>query len=1100
MRDRGLGVLGISLWAVGYAALTLMGCSPSQAPESHYQHVAPPGPSLPNTEAQKTNPVASPSFNFTSHTLPQVDWPLVKLSEARLTPVTLARRAVYDSVTDTLFLLGESLDSRYINQKIGRARFKAIVINAFDLTLAQPILTHGASISITTNLIRFVTHDQPVFKDTLPVTDSYNPTHGQIITTPTILPEVDLRANSRQGQEGLPGGVILLNAQSMQVNITSLKAMQKEPVLLITNGSSGGPALLGQSGVNSGQIKPIGQVQVDNRAYNLIYKNRVVVYPAICDPQVLNSRESLTNFRDCHHPSPETFESGQATWPEVATSANEPGLPGPGGLPGEVYVTRQLAQLFNFEPLIETRVGKRGQQAPQVKGGQIVTLEGELSGPYLVAQEFERIYHTHSAMPRQSFVHPVTGVVIQPSECLIYQDTFSNQQSYFRCVMGRMYEPGFEYNPNVDQIAEGGNDLKQLRVIDYNSGAVSQHFLSLQKRVAQYLLWNSSLVAMGNHLGQLGQMVKVSEALPELQSFLMKNRNLIGRPQNEAPVFSFSFEYQYFKTHADQSLRLFSKLDRVIQNLKDKTLSFEALQSEVQALVTDQDKNQAEISTLTNQLNTLKQDLAQYQSNYQGFTRELAYVETQLKKQAEAQVEQRQSRQRQLQMIQGIGQLLVVSPIGQPMAQLIGVMTQSQAQLAKSQSLGDVFKVARESLKNLKRFEALDVASETQKNLESLKNTILGSAWDLFEGREQGVESAGKIIDTFKQQKLAWDQFLESQAAFQVPQEEYAAELLRLKSLSPEYIQLIQKLELLVLQRQGVIDSLNRTSIRMERLLSEWATKAALIQELERKRLAVSQDLEGDFLANLENLRTSYLESIVESLVHLKMSYDYITLQDNAFILEPINELLSGQSQDRLEVSLQMMMTKLRLDLVENLKNANPSYLIRDDSYHLTLKPDQIKALGEHGTLEFILGQEALLPVQYNARLKSARVKSVFSATADTKVGERAGLTLTHLGDGYLKLADGKWKSFEFPLARSKYRWGQSTQWVHGQMRQVTQTPNWSVMSIGEILGLDRDLIERLGVYSKPPLVGRYALTLNSQDSGLRLESVVLEFDFTYTE
>jgi hypothetical protein len=1031
-------------------------------------------------------------------TLPTVNWNIQKYMDQRRIPDGLAKQTIYESVSDTLFILGNELDSFAINNAIGNFTFassvqtlKLIVINALKIKLNSPVRSKGIPLSISAGeLIIDDGHVSTIIKR------DPNAPYGQIITTPDIIVPIDLRVTDKGIQDGIPGGALYLNiAEIKYANDRVANALANKPVF-VTNGSQGGPAIVGTPGAPSGELKFIDHdtILVNGHKHRFIFKHSTHHHMMSCPrgPDFAGT---------CEQEPPTVKSVGSSIWPPQATSATDSSTPGVGGLWGEIILSTTTDTQFPFDQVSEMKVGPIGSEAPILNGGVVKTSEGEKDSQNVyVAQEIVRTDSTRAPIPPQFFIHPVTKQVIQRTDCAIYEQSFQNGLNRYRCILTRTYKPGTgsfvmlpkDFGKKLDGQVTRAADLRP-------EVSVSKLFIQQQKKVAQYLMWNSAYAQLGLQLSHLNKMIPTQQVLAEFQRFVFNNKNLSGKPINEAPVFKFKTEHGIFSTMISKALEQYSNIEILIEIAKKQGADLAHLQNLIEKTVKGIADDAELYSDLKHRLRDLQINLNRYQTEYLYLKEQVQEQEFLLKDQAEQNVQGRQARLQRLAALETVGVLISMSPIGPPVTQIIGAMAQSGSRMAKSQTLAEVVSSAKASIKDLKKFESLDIAFETEESLNKLQSDLQLAAIDIS-GRKGSPDfkKAQEIFNQFSEYQDKWNQFLETQSNFQIPQSEFDAELAKLKQQNPEYLNLVNLLESVINRRQSIIDDLTRYNMSFERLLMNWDSQKELLNALEKSKVELKNHYSAGLVELLKNWQAKYIEVIAEALVHLKLSYDYITLSDNQFMLQPLNDLIEGRSALSLNVSVNNMLFELNSRVINNFRSASQSILLNSDNYGYHLNQKQIEDLKKYKSIEIIIGQEALPLDHLNVRLSGVQVESKFAANENTRTDQKAQIKIMHLGQGYLQVSPNNWSYFEFPNAKQIYHWGQSVQLVGGQLRYNDQKVSVDNQYILDIFGLNKSGDQKFSIYANPPLTARYLVVLDDQSANLDLESLSLNFEYEY--
>lgn len=669
-------------------------------------------------------------------------------------------------------------------------------------------------------------------------------------------------------------------------------------------------------------------------------------------------------------------------------------------------------------------------------------------------------------------------------------------------------------NPALDLAPEGlvgkpglkGGDIYlnvQKIPSEHLNFKISSAFVRQQKQIANYLMWNEALLQLVEKIEKLNKLLPNNDEFKELNRFLYTGKNLVGKPSQNVPIFNFATEYYLFKKQISQLLDQYSNLESLIQEIKINTATADKIESSIQKTLNQLGQNNERYSQLKGEVAKLTTRVAHYQTYYTDFTNQIKALETQLLSQAQENVESHNRSQKKLAELQTISQLLMVSPVGQPMSQVIGLVAQTGLKASKVKSLQQATQFASETNQKFQKFKNLDIAKETISNLRLFVEKIEKVNYELSgKGGSIETKALGSLVNSFTETRAQWNQFLEAQSQFQVSSQDIQAELNRLKSENPDYIKLVFNLETLLQDRQTIIDELTLRQSQSQQVLSEWTLQSEILQTLEKERIN-SKSKSISFLApRLQQWKKEYVQLLAESLLNLKASYDYLNLSDNQFLLEPLNVISLEMSSQVLRTSLNDVTIQIEKRLIQNIRDLDTKYIFKSDRHQLTIPPATISMLNQTKAVEFIVGQEALMGHQLNARLSQVKVHSQFSANNSNKVDQKAQLRLIYIGEGYLKTGADHWVRYQFPQGHKVFQWGQSVQMdQQGALNQSTIRSNLLdyAESIGVALQTTSDQQKGIRFFSNPPLVGRYLLILDNDKSEIELESLKIDFDFEYT-
>lgn len=1059
---------------------------------------------IPGSNSER-NKIGNSAFLFNDQTLPILDTSLdlSRVTKPVLVPQKFLNTAIYHSATDRLRIVGLELTSQQVNQYVQHANFRTIQVDTQKLILNSTLLSRGADLIVNTNEL---------------IIGALNGEVGAFNTSPLLSPQMDLVPSTTTGVKGVKGGDIFLNALSLSFLNADIEQeakdlfSQKKYSLIRTDGSEGGPAKIGTQGADSGVLNIIGHISVNGQNYPLIYKWHKFIKAETCSPNMgpvgrfkVNLGEQSASARECRS-NWEIEVDGQATFPSQATDAEAPGSPGLGGAPGRIFISQPTANNFNFNNWILDTNAKVGKPAPKVRGGYIQTNDPNISSEIeslTVAQEY--IFHhenRHPQNPLNDFKHPVTKKPLNQNNCHFFSDNRST--GLLRCVVLETYTQGKSSYPDLTEIKDITSKA-DVTILEQSNPyyRVTPDFIRHQLRFANYLMWNRSLLQLSELIVNIKKLAPNTDAFVEIERFLYTNKNLAGKSATQVPIFNFAVEFELFKSQVSGIISHYHRLENILLNLNSADRKASDVKNSITKALSEMEQSTHRYPLLIEKIETLSTRISNYKNQYQDIQNQIQELEIGLRDKASENVEARKQAERQLAELQVMSHLLMLSPVGKPITQVLGLLAQSGVKASQVKTLEEAMKTASEIKGHFQKFENMDIAGETSKNLRSFAEKIKGVNADL-RGKKGLIDtkSLEALMSEFAEVRQSWNEWIKRQDQFKVSSQDVKEELDRLKAENPNYIRLVLSLEVLMLEKQMIVDEVSLYQAQAQQILNDWKAQSELLQELELIRLDNKVNDLSFLIPKFELWKAEYANSLSESLINLKLSFDYLTLSDNTFILDPLDVIAIGLSSHHLTNALDKVVLQIENQFIQNVRNLESDFFIRKNTYRLTLPPDSIKALNKFKSVEFVIGKQALLKDEFNARLSEIDIKSQFMAVESKKVDQRARIRAVYLGDGYLEIRPNQWQHYTFPQAHKVFDWGNSVQINQfGEIKQssISSGLQFYFLSIGNLFKLSETHTDGVRFFTNPPLVGRYVLILENENTDLEIEDLELNIQYEYT-
>lgn len=640
--------------------------------------------------------------------------------------------------------------------------------------------------------------------------------------------------------------------------------------------------------------------------------------------------------------------------------------------------------------------------------------------------------------------------------------------------------------------------------MNYTHKVFSEYIQSIEK-YEQSSEWQSVVTEEKQELGQLRK---------DMESVLYRiagNLDYFGNPAGWVPMLSFEVNKLAFDQEKDNAIKVLY----LSYWLQKASLQIEQKLSLLQQGRSEQQKNMVQLQDAYNEVITLLPQLESeaqtVEKETQEVQQEIVRVENELMERAKAIVEERNKPSIWRSIGRAVGSLCQVIPVFQPALAAVGTGIKMLSNIDTNQPLGDIVNTG---VSIFNQFAQADFAGSAT----NLKNTLSGldiskvdfTKKDQVNNYFNKVEGVAKpIYDGIKGLKSKIGQV-------QAPNDEVKVELERLKAQSPEYRNLLNRLEILIQKKAELsqkidvcLQNISNTSIAISQGVMTIDAMSVDIYAADSKR-----DLRA--MIYVKEMERRAKERLIKYHYYMAKAYEFRLVQpykgdiNLPAMFDRIKNIVDTSKAVMLENQFSALngiyvdaISELTSNILTFYNNNAPE---KKAPIRFSLTKEDLNELNKGNMVNLNMVERGMFPpFEENIRIVDFKVLSLKTKTDETNNGVfgYVDINFEHTGISKIK-KDGQIYIFNHynNQNRNPIIWGGRYDVNNKKLDPKEPSASQTSLLRSLLQGLGKNDAESLILYSRPGAWADITISKFSNPDGMNyiLDSVLIEVVYDYNQ